>query len=102
MGSQQEAHLLGHKYISTEHILLALIGEAGGLAAKALQSAKIDLKVMREQAEKLFGRGGGFSGSFSMDLRFTHEAKRVLDLSREESHKLGDCNSHFSLKYTIS
>ncbi|KAF7831254.1 ATP-dependent Clp protease ATP-binding subunit [Senna tora] len=89
MCAQQEAFLLGHKYISQEHILMALISQAGGLAAKSLQSAKIDLNVIREQIEMLFGRGGGCSGSFCMDLRFTHGAKCVLEFSREEAHRIG-------------
>ncbi|XP_054797496.1 ATP-dependent Clp protease ATP-binding subunit ClpA homolog, chloroplastic-like [Prosopis cineraria] len=90
IGAQQEAHLLGHKYISTEHILLALISDdVGGLAAKALQSAKLDLNVIREQAEEIFGKGGGSSGSFSMELRFSCGAQLVLKLTREEAQKLG-------------
>ncbi|XP_028783651.1 ATP-dependent Clp protease ATP-binding subunit ClpA homolog, chloroplastic-like [Neltuma alba] len=89
IGAQQEAHLLGHKYISTEHILLALISDAGGLAAKALQSAKLNLNVMREQAEKIFGRGGGSSGFSSMELRFTHGAQLVLKLTQGEAQRVG-------------
>lgn len=77
-------------HISKEHILLGIIGgDATGLAAKVLQSAGIDLGVSREQAEKLIGRGGGCSGLAFKDLRFTYDAKSVLDFSLKYAKYLG-------------
>ncbi|XP_061362226.1 ATP-dependent Clp protease ATP-binding subunit ClpA homolog, chloroplastic-like [Gastrolobium bilobum] len=89
MAAQKEARLLGHKYISTEHILLGLLGEASGLAAEVLQCAGIDLIVTRVQAEKLSGRGGGCSDLSYADLRFTCDAKNVLELSLKKAKRLG-------------
>ncbi|KAJ1441216.1 P-loop containing nucleoside triphosphate hydrolase [Sesbania bispinosa] len=89
MAAQKEARLLGHKYISTEHILLGLLGAESGLAAKVLHSAGIDVNVTREHAEKLSGRGGGCSGLACTELRFTYDAKNVLELSLKQARLLG-------------
>ncbi|KAJ1441209.1 P-loop containing nucleoside triphosphate hydrolase [Sesbania bispinosa] len=89
MAAQKEAKLLGNKYISTEHILLGLLGTESGLAAKVLHSAGIDVNVTREHAEKLSGRGGGCSGLACAELRFTHDAKNVLELSLKQATLLG-------------
>src|SRR5437588_4473453 len=55
--AQEEARMLGHNYIGTEHLLLGLIHEGGGIAAKALESLGIELRVVRAQVEDVIGRG---------------------------------------------
>ena len=78
---------MGHKYISTEHILLGLLSEASGMAAKVLHSAGIDLNVMRKEPEKLSGRGGGCSSLTCLELWFTSDCKSVLQLSLREARR---------------
>lgn len=85
MDAQKEAKFVGHKYISTEHILLGILGDANGLAAKILKSFGIDLNVSREEVKKLIGRGGGCSGLVCKDVRFTYDAKNVLDFSFKQA-----------------
>lgn len=85
--AQEEARLLDHNYIGTEHILLGLIHEGGGVAAQALRSAGVDLGPAREQVEKIIGRG---KKPLSGHIPFTPRAKKVLELSLREALELGD------------
>lgn len=102
MAAQKEARFVGHKYISTEHILLGILGDSNGLAAKILKSYGIDFNVSREQVMKLVGRGGGCSGFSCKDIRFTFDAKNVLDFSLKHAKSLGNfilIPSHFSISF---
>ena len=84
--AQEEARLLNHNYIGTEHILLGLIHEGEGVAAKALESLGISLEAVRSQVEELIGQGGS---SPSGHIPFTPRAKKVLELSFREALQLG-------------
>ncbi|MEW6496592.1 MAG: ATP-dependent Clp protease ATP-binding subunit [Cyanobacteriota bacterium] len=84
--AQEEARRLGHNFVGTEQILLGLIGEGNGIAAKALQSLGITLGAVREEIEKIIGRG---SGIVAVEIPFTPRSKRVLELSLEESRSFG-------------
>ena len=84
--AQEEARLLNHNYIGTEHILLGLIHEGEGVAAKALESLGISLEAVRSQVEELIGQGGS---SPSGHIPFTPRAKKVLELSLREALQLG-------------
>ncbi len=84
--AQEEARLLNHNYIGTEHILLGLIHEGEGVAAKALESLGISLEAVREQVEEFIGQGGS---SPSGHIPFTPRAKKVLELSLREALQLG-------------
>ena len=84
--AQEEARLLNHNYIGTEHILLGLIHEGEGVAAKALESLGISLEGVRSQVEELIGQGGS---SPSGHIPFTPRAKKVLELSLREALQLG-------------
>ncbi|XP_061372303.1 chaperone protein ClpC, chloroplastic-like [Gastrolobium bilobum] len=86
MQSQEEARRLGHNFVGTEQILLGLIGEGTGIAAKVLKSMGINLKDARVEVEKIIGRGSGF---VAVEIPFTPRAKRVLELSLEEARQLG-------------
>ncbi|KGN65697.1 ATP-dependent Clp protease ATP-binding subunit ClpA homolog CD4B, chloroplastic [Cucumis sativus] len=86
MLAQEEARRLGHNFVGTEQILLGLIGEGTGIAAKVLKSMGINLKDARVEVEKIIGRGGGF---VAVEIPFTPRAKRVLELSLEEARQLG-------------
>jgi ATP-dependent Clp protease ATP-binding subunit ClpC len=84
--AQEEARLLNHSFIGTEHILLGLIHEGEGLAAKALESLNISLEAVREEVEKTIGQAGSApTGS----PPFTPRAKKVLELSLREALQLG-------------
>src|SRR5438128_3207881 len=83
---QEEARLLNHNYIGTEHILLGLIHEGEGVAAKALESLGISLEAVRSQVEEIIGQGGS---SPSGHIPFTPRAKKVLELSLREALQLG-------------
>ena len=83
--AQEEARLLNHSYIGTEHILLGLIHEGEGVAAKALESLGISLEAVRSQVEEMIGQGGTSSGH----IPFTPRAKKVLELSLREALQLG-------------
>ncbi|CAA0819890.1 Chaperone protein ClpC1- chloroplastic [Striga hermonthica] len=87
MLSQDEARRLGHNFVGTEQILLGLIGEGTGIAAKVLKSTGITLKEARVEVEKIIGRGSGF---VPVEIPFTPRAKRVLELSLEEARQLGN------------
>ncbi|MGA1361510.1 MAG: ATP-dependent Clp protease ATP-binding subunit [Ilumatobacteraceae bacterium] len=84
--AQEEARLLNHSYIGTEHILLGLIHEGEGVAAKALDSLSISLDAVRAQVEEIIGQGGS---SPSGHIPFTPRAKKVLELSLREALQLG-------------
>ena len=84
--AQEEARLLNHNYIGTEHILLGLIHEGEGVAAKALESLSISLEGVRAQVEEIIGQGGS---SPSGHIPFTPRAKKVLELSLREALQLG-------------
>ena len=86
MLAQEEARLLNHNYIGTEHILLGLIHEGEGVAAKALESLGISLEAVRAQVEEIIGHGGSAP---SGHIPFTPRAKKVLELSLREALQLG-------------
>jgi ATP-dependent Clp protease ATP-binding subunit ClpC len=80
--AQEEARMLNHNYIGTEHILLGLIHEGEGVAAKALESMGISLEAVREKVEEIIGHG---HESPSGHIPFTPRAKKVLELSLREA-----------------
>ncbi len=84
--AQEEARMLNHNYIGTEHILLGLIHEGEGVAAKALESMNISLQAVREQVQEIIGRG---QTAPSGHIPFTPRAKKVLELSLREALQLG-------------
>src|SRR5690349_8986903 len=84
--AQEEARLLNHNYIGTEHILLGLIHEGEGVAAKALESLGISLEGVRSQVEEIIGQG---QQAPSGHIPFTPRAKKVLELSLREALQLG-------------
>src|SRR6266536_2406755 len=84
--AQDEARLLNHNYIGTEHILLGLIHEGEGVAAKALDLLGISLEAVRQQVEEIIGRG---QQAPSGHIPFTPRAKKVLELSLREALQLG-------------
>ena len=84
--SQEEARLLNHNYVGTEHILLGLIQEREGVAAQALESLKISLEAVRRQVEEIIGQGGRAP---SGHIPFTPRAKKILELSLREALQLG-------------
>jgi ATP-dependent Clp protease ATP-binding subunit ClpC len=84
--AQEEAHLLNHNFIGTEHILLGLIHEGEGVAAKALESLGISLEAVREKVEETIGPAGQ---SASGSPPFTPRAKKVLELALREALQLG-------------
>ncbi|KAK9814010.1 hypothetical protein WJX73_008960 [Symbiochloris irregularis] len=86
MLAQEEARRLGHNFVGTEQVLLGLIGESTGIAAKVLKSMGVTLKDARVEVEKIIGRGSGF---VAVEIPFTPRAKRVLELSLEEARQLG-------------
>jgi GNAT superfamily N-acetyltransferase len=84
--AQEEARLLDHDYIGTEHLLLGLIDEGEGIGALALEELHVSFEALRARIEELIGRGEGMpSGS----IPFTPRAKKVLELSLRESRRLG-------------
>lgn len=89
MLGQEESRRLGHNFVGTEQILLGLIGEGTGVAAKVLRSMGVNLKDARSEVEKIIGRGSGF---VAVEIPFTARAKRVLELSLEEARQLGHKN----------
>ncbi len=84
--AQEEARMLNHNYIGTEHILLGLIHEGEGVAAKALESMNISLEGVRAQVEEIIGQG---QQAPSGHIPFTPRAKKVLELSLREALQLG-------------
>jgi ATP-dependent Clp protease ATP-binding subunit ClpC len=84
--AQEEARMLNHDYIGTEHILLGLIHEGDGMAAKALESLNISLEAVRRQLEEIIGQG---QEAPSGHIPFTPRAKKVLELAFREARDLG-------------
>ena len=84
--AQEEARMLNHNYIGTEHILLGLIHEGEGVAAKALEALNISLEAVRAQVEEIIGQG---QQAPSGHIPFTPRAKKVLELSLREALQLG-------------
>jgi hypothetical protein len=85
--AQQEARMLNHNYIGTEHLLLGLLREGGGPAAPVLESLGITLDRIREQVERLIGSSEEVT---SGQIPFTPRAKKVLELALREAQRLGD------------
>jgi hypothetical protein len=84
--AQEEARMLNHNYIGTEHILLGLLHEGEGVAAKALESLGISLEAVRTQVEEIIGQG---QQAPSGHVPFTPRAKKVMELSLREALQLG-------------
>ncbi|HIZ35988.1 MAG TPA: ATP-dependent Clp protease ATP-binding subunit [Candidatus Ruania gallistercoris] len=84
--AQEEARMLNHNYIGTEHILLGLIHEGEGVAAKALESLNISLEAVRQQVQEIIGEGQQAPNGH---IPFTPRAKKVLELSLREALQLG-------------
>ncbi|MGE5554056.1 MAG: ATP-dependent Clp protease ATP-binding subunit [Betaproteobacteria bacterium] len=84
--SQEEARRLGHNYVGTEHILLGLVREGEGVAARALQNLGLSLEQIREQVENVIGPGDATGAG---KINFTPRAKRVMELAVDEARELG-------------
>ena len=84
--AQEEARMLNHNYIGTEHILLGLIHEGEGVAAKSLEALNVSLESVRQQVEEIIGQG---QQAPSGHIPFTPRAKKVLELSLREALQLG-------------
>src|SRR5258705_6430233 len=84
--AQEEARMLNHNYIGTEHILLGLIHEGEGVAAKALESLGLSQEAVRRQVEEIIGQG---ERAPSGHIPFTPRAKKVLELALREALQLG-------------
>lgn len=84
--AQQEAVRLGHRVVGTEHILLGLLAEGEGVAAKALGNINVDLGTIRQEIERIIGSE---PASAYMEIPFTPRAKRVLELAVDESRQMG-------------
>ena len=87
--AQEEARMLYHNYIGTEHILLGLIHEGEGVAAKALESLNISLDAVRDRIEEIVGQGQTAPAGH---IPFTPRAKKVFELSFREALHLGHTN----------
>src|SRR5271167_317429 len=87
MLAQEEARRLGHNFVGTEQILLGLIGEGTGIAAKTLKAAGLNLKDARVEVENVIGRGSGF---VAVEIPFTAGSKRALEWSWDEARQLGN------------
>ncbi len=84
--AQEEARMLNHNYIGTEHLLLGLVHEGEGVAAKVLESLGISLGAVRQQVEEIIGQGQQApAGHFP----FTPRAKKVIELAQREANDLG-------------
>jgi len=84
--AQEESRLLGHNYIGTEHLLLGLLAEREGVAARALESLDITLDAAREQVREIIGPGPQEARGH---IPFTPRAKKILELSLREALQLG-------------
>ena len=84
--AQEEARMLNHNHIGTEHLLLGLIHEGEGVAAQALESLGVSLPAVRQQVEEIIGRG---QQALAGRIPFTPRAKKVLELSRREALAMG-------------
>jgi len=85
--AQEEARLLNHDYIGTEHMLLGLLAERGSAAARALDSLNVTLEAAREQVREIVGEGSQEQGQRG-HIPFTPRAKKVLELSLREALNL--------------
>ncbi len=85
--AQDEARALGHQYIGTEHLLLGLLREEEGLAARALASLNVTIEEVRAKVERIVGRGEG--NAETGQIPFTPRAKKTLELALRESQALG-------------
>ena len=85
--AQDEARALGHQYIGTEHLLLGLLREKEGLAARALDSLNVTIDEVRAQVERIVGRGD--DGATTGQVPFTPRAKKTLELALREGQALG-------------
>ena len=83
--AQEEANRLGHSGVGTEHILLGLVREGEGIAAKSLVSLGLSSDKVQKEVEKIIGRGPGQQGG----MAYTPRAKKVIELSIDEARKLG-------------
>ena len=95
--AQEEARMLNHDYIGTEHILLGLIYEGNGVAARALQSLGITEEAVRQQIQEIIGRGD--HAPRTEHLPFTPQAKKALQLSLRETMQLG--HSHIGTEHIL-
>ncbi len=86
MLSQEESRRLGHNFVGTEQILIGLIGQETGIAAKILRSMGFNLEDARIEVEKIVGRGSGF---VAVEIPFTPPAKRALEFAQSQSEELG-------------
>src|ERR1700733_3493267 len=84
MLAQEEGRRFGHNRVGSEQMLLGLIQEGTGIAAKTLRSIGVNLKDARVQVEKIIGRGSGYT---SVEIPFTPRAKRILELSWDEARQ---------------
>ena len=84
--AQDEARVLNHNYIGTEHLLLGLIREGDGIGAQTLEALGISLAIVRKEIEEIIGSGGQVS---SGNIPFTPRAKKALDLALQEARDLG-------------
>src|SRR5215831_9610216 len=84
--AQEESRLLNHNYIGTEHILLGLIHEGDGVAARVLVGMDISLQAVRTEVEEIIGHGGQAP---SGHIPFTPRSKKVLELALREALQLG-------------
>ena len=84
--AQEEARMLNHNYIGTEHLLLGLVHEGEGVAAQALESLEVSLPAVRQQVEQIIGQG---QQALTGRIPFTPRAKKVLELSRREALAMG-------------
>jgi mRNA-degrading endonuclease toxin of MazEF toxin-antitoxin module len=96
MIAQEEARRLGHNSIGTEMLLIALIAESSGVAAKALKSAGLSTAKMRVEVEKIVGRGSGLCG---IDIPYTPRAKEVVDRAYLQAREWG--NQHIDTEHLL-
>ncbi len=95
--AQEEARMLNHDYIGTEHLLLGLIHEGEGVAATALTELGISLEAVRQQVEEIIGKGK--RASTRGHIPFTPRAKKTLELSLRESMQLG--HNHIGTEHIL-
>ena len=84
--AQEEAKRLSHNFIGTEHLLLGLVREGSGVAARALQNMGVDLNKVRQEVERIIPKGDKFIAS---GISYTPRAKRVVELAIGEGQNLG-------------
>lgn len=84
--AQEEAKRLGHNYVGTEHLLLGLVQEGEGIAARALSSLGIEASILRQAVEQMLGKS---SKNYAGEIGYTPRAKKVVELSYEEARRFG-------------